>query len=72
MLNRSTPGVLLLGIGIMRVRTTAFATTAAGFFSGTAPHEKNHGGQHDYQRKKLLPIHAANITVKANRATVIF
>jgi hypothetical protein len=54
------------------VRTPAFATAAAGFFTGTAPYEKHHGDQYHDQWKKLLPIHAANITVKTKRATGFF
>ena len=54
------------------LRAAALATAAAGFFAGTAPHEKHHRDQHNDQRKKLLPIHAANIPAKTNRATGIF
>jgi hypothetical protein len=52
--------------------TTAFATTAPGFFSGTAPHHYYGDNQNNDQGKQLLPFHAANITAKPIRATGFF
>jgi hypothetical protein len=71
-LNLSAPGILFFGLGIVPVRTTGLTAAAAGFFAGTAPHKKHYRDQYNDEGKKLLPIHEANITVKANRATGIF
>jgi hypothetical protein len=54
------------------MRATAFATAGAGFFAGTAPHQKHGRNHYNGQGKELLPFHNANITAKPNRATAIF
>src|ERR1019366_4463105 len=52
--------------------TTAVAAAAGFLAAGTAPDENHRRNQHDEQRKKLLPVHAANITAIASRANGIF
>jgi hypothetical protein len=52
--------------------TTAVAAATAGLFARAAPDKEHHRDQYHCQEKELLPIHAANITVKGNRATGIF
>ena len=41
------------------------------FGTGTAPHENHCHRQHHQQRKKLLPIHNANIAANLSRANGI-
>jgi hypothetical protein len=71
-LNGSAHGVLFPGPVIRFMRAAALAAAAPGFFSGTAPHQRHRRTDYNDQEKELLPIHAANITAKSKRATVIF
>jgi hypothetical protein len=68
----SAPGVRFFHLRIRFVRAAAFAAAAACLFAGTAPHQKHGGDKHNDQEKQLRPIHAANITANAFRATAIF